>query len=250
MPEEDLTADVFDELYALARSSTVLRDTFRAGFPDLPDWLDTFSFVPASGLAAIAAAIRIDRGGTILDVGCGLGGPGILVAEQRPTEHLIGVDWSATALAGARSAAAARGASASYAVASGADLPLRDGCVDAAICIDVLPFLPGFGLVELRRVLRSRARLVITAWERDEPVATAPAVPDFARLLSGHGFAVLEASERPDWLEMQRAVYLEAVRRVAAGEADQVVASLAEEANATLSTMHRDRRVVVVAERP
>ena len=246
---DDVSADDFDRLFTAARSSAALKATVRAGFPDLPDWVDTFSFVPASGLEALADDLAATAGDTLLDVACGLGGPGLLVAE-RLSVHLVGIDWSRTAVGAALATTHARGSSSAFGVASGEHLPIRSASIGGAICIDALPFLPGFGLPEIRRVLRPGARLVFTAWERDSASPPLVAVSSFRDLVESNGFVVQQASYHPAWLEMQRSVYLEAQRRRASGDSDEAVASLAEEADALLDSLGQDRRVAVVAERP
>ena len=246
---DDVSAADFDQLFAAARSSAALKATVRTGFPDLPDWVDTFSFVPAVGMNALADDLGMTPGDTLLDVACGLGGPGLFVA-QRLSVRLVGIDWSRTAVEAALATASAVRPDAAFSVASGSHLPVRDASVDGAICIDALPFLPGFGLLEILRVLRPGARLAFTAWERDSAPEPLLAVSSYRDLLESEGFVVEHATYHPEWLEMQRSVYLEAQRRHRSGEADEAVSALAEEADAFLRTLADDRRVAVVARRP
>ena len=246
---DDVSANDFDELFTAARSSAALKETVRTGFPDLPDWMNTFSFVPASGLRALADALEITAGANVLDLACGLGGPGLYVAELL-SARLVGIDWSHTAVGGAVATSRERRIDAAFGVASGDRLPIRSSSIDGVLCIDALPFLPGFGLDELRRVLRPGARLAFTAWERDTAPPPLVAMPSYRDLLERNGFLVQEVTYHADWLEMQRLVYLEAQRRRSSGTADEAVASLAEEADAFLATLNDDRRVAVVAQRP
>ena len=63
------------------------------------------SFVSASEIRALAAAVRIGPGDSVLDLCCGTGGPGRLITEERGCDYL-GVDRSADSLAVARERAA------------------------------------------------------------------------------------------------------------------------------------------------
>lgn len=242
-----VSSEGFDQLFADAVADNELRDVMRAGLPDLPDWLDSFNFVPAAGLVEIVEKVSVPEGGLVLDLACGLGGPGLFVAE-RGGWRVVGVDWSATGCRRAASVAGNRAIDATYIAASGAALPLRDNSVDAAICIDALRFIPGYGVAELRRVLKPAGRLAITAWERDEDDALGAAIPSFSTLLSDGGFSVIADEQRPAWLEAQRRVYAEAVSR--GDGASPAVASLASEAEIVAPALDRMRRVLVVAEAP
>jgi 2-polyprenyl-6-hydroxyphenyl methylase/3-demethylubiquinone-9 3-methyltransferase len=75
-------------------------------------------------------------GKTVVDIGCGGG----LFAEEfaRMGAQVIGVDPSTSSLDTARSHAAAAGLSIDYRAGTGEKLPLEDGTIDIACCVDVL----------------------------------------------------------------------------------------------------------------
>lgn len=240
----------FDEAFGNVIRSRALNAIMRSGFPDLPEWIDSYDFVPASGLERIAMYLRAGPAATILDLACGLGGPGLWIAE-RIGARLLGVDFSVVGAGHAASVAASRlPGRAMYVAAHGNLLPLRDDAVDAVVCIDALRFLPDLALPELLRVTKSGGRVVITAWESDVSAEERPAIPDFGAALAGGGLRTVNVERHDEWLDGQQKVYEEAIRLVAAGSEEPAAAYLAEEGEQVLAERTTDRRVLVVAERP
>ncbi len=100
--------------------------------------------------------LEIDPAGrTVVDIGCGGG----LFAEDwaRMGAHVIGVDPSGSSLDTARRHAAAAGLNIDYRQGSGETLPVEEGSVDIACCVDVLEHVNELDTViaETARVLRS-----------------------------------------------------------------------------------------------
>ena len=96
----------------------------------------------------------------IVDVGCGDGSATSLVSDLSARNTVIGVDWSATALARAR----ARGL---LVVQGGVDtsgLPLPDGCADVVIMSELIEHLvdTDSAVDEIRRVLRPGGVLLLS----------------------------------------------------------------------------------------
>jgi tRNA G10 N-methylase Trm11 len=84
-------AGYFDRWYAdMAASPT--RDAIWAHALGLPPQLQSASLLPWQGIAAVTAALRLPRGGLLLDPACGPGGYGIEVA-RRTGARLLGVDF-------------------------------------------------------------------------------------------------------------------------------------------------------------
>jgi SAM-dependent methyltransferase len=112
--------------------------------------------------ARMLAAVLAQRTGAqrIVDVGCGDGSATHLVSSLDPRNTVIGVDWSATALAQAR----ARGL---LVVQGGVDtsgLPLPDGCADVVIMSELIEHLvdTDTAVDEVRRVLRPGGVLLLS----------------------------------------------------------------------------------------
>jgi SAM-dependent methyltransferase len=112
--------------------------------------------------ARMLAAVLAGRTGAqrIVDVGCGDGSATSLVSNLDAGNTVIGVDWSATALARAR----ARGL---LVVQGGVDtsgLPLPDGCADVVIMSELIEHLvdTDTAVDEVRRVLRPGGVLLLS----------------------------------------------------------------------------------------
>jgi SAM-dependent methyltransferase len=112
--------------------------------------------------ARMLAAVLAQRTGAqrIVDVGCGDGSATHLVSGLSAHNTVIGVDWSATALARAR----ARGL---LVVQGGVDtsgLPLGDGCADVVIMSELIEHLvdTDTAVEEVRRVLRPGGVLLLS----------------------------------------------------------------------------------------
>ena len=108
------------------------------------------------------AAVLAGRNGPqrIVDVGCGEGGATHVIKRLDPRNTVIGVDWSAMALARAR----ARGV---LVIQGGIDahgLPLADGCTDVVIMSELIEHLVDTDAAaeEVRRILRPGGTLLLS----------------------------------------------------------------------------------------
>ncbi len=96
-----------------------------------------------------------------LDLGCGLGGKSVYIAERGP-RHLIGIDIAQKHVDGARAFAAARGVhNASFARSDAARLPFASDSLDLIVTTDTFEHFPHPQPVigEIARVLRRGGRL-------------------------------------------------------------------------------------------
>lgn len=109
--------------------------------------------------SVLAAQLPAPEGTTLLDVGCGRGGPAALLAE-RYGFRVIGVDLVPYNVA--RAIENAGGTDASFLVGDAARLPVRTGSVTACTAIDSIVYLPEKSAVfsELSRVLGQEGVLV------------------------------------------------------------------------------------------
>ena len=113
----------------------------------------------ADVMAAVAGFAFTD----VLDVGCGTGATLAAILEDLPQARALGIDLSPNMLDIAR---ARLGDRARLEVADAERLPLEDGSVDLALCVDSLHHYPhpDAALAELRRVTRPGGGLVIGEW--------------------------------------------------------------------------------------
>jgi SAM-dependent methyltransferase len=172
--------------------------------------------VPAAAIDEIADGLRLKPGDVLLDLACGRGWYGLEIAA-RAGARLIGVDFSAEAIRQAADQARRRDSDAEFRTGDLTASGLPDRSVDAVLCTDSIQFpdRPDAAYRELRRVLVPGGRVVLTSWEPvvpgDERLSERMRRVDLGAGLRGAGFVDVEVVERPQWLEYERAMWLEAV---------------------------------------
>ena len=248
----DLTA-VFDAALA-SPSSPVTTAIWREALGDeYPEGADPYSWVSRSELDEIADVVRA-TGQTLVDVGCGRGGPGLWVAKATGA-RLVGVDIARSGLDAAAASASALGLNADYRLGRFEDLPVPDGSADVVMSIDAFLFTPDKPAAahELARVIRPGGRLAMTTWDyHTQPVNRPPQVDDHRPLLEAAGFEVERYDDTEDWAARQRrttdGLLARAVELAAeSGDGVEEIRAATEEMAATFDCMIR--RVLVVARR-
>ena len=182
------------------------------GFP--PD--TRAGVVTAEAIPELADELRLTPGSTLLDLACGRGAYGLLIAQKAGTS-LIGVDFSAQALTEAGEQAARMGVNkASFRTGELTATGLPDACVDAVLCTDAIQFPdePAIAYSEIRRVLKPGGRVVLTSWEPldrdDERISPRVRRANLGAGLRQAGFTDVEVRDRPAWLEREHALWEEA----------------------------------------
>jgi ubiquinone/menaquinone biosynthesis C-methylase UbiE len=231
-----------------------MRVVWRRADPDLPAEVEPFSFVSAALLGHVARALGLSPGETLVDLGCGRGGPGLWLARLAGAS-LMGVDFSAVAVGQASRRAGSFGLEngARFVVGDLAATGLADGVADAVVSVDALHFaadVPAAGR-EVLRILRPGRRLVLTGWQ--PRTAGDPRLPgrlgvDWAAALGSAGLAEVAVEARPEWHEQFTRVYEVALELDASG--DEALAALQGEARQHLPLAGLVDRVVVTATRP
>jgi arsenite methyltransferase len=115
----------------------------------------------------VADALAVAPGERILDVGCGPGFYAVELLEQVGAEgSVVGVDTSPQMLAMAVRRCQGHG-NVSFHEADATSLPVADESFDAALCVQVLEYVPDAtaALAEIHRALRPGGRLVV--WDVD-----------------------------------------------------------------------------------
>ncbi len=249
----------WDLMYdALARSVVLDRIRRECYGDDYVEELKALSMVMLSELRWCAQALKLVPGASFIDLGCGLGGPGLWVARETAAT-VTGIDLSPTALkyARRRSASFVSIGRAHFFVSDAAHLPLNSGSSSAALGIDVFQVLPNkaSAFAELARVLRPDAHLVFTTRERHS--ADTIGVPDnivvdHEPLLVAAGFTLLERHEPQGWEERHRRYYSRvlAMHDVIGTEAGEHFAcAVVRDAKNVLAMLNGTRRVLIVARR-
>ena len=199
---------IFEETYQ-GPPSTVERRIWQDVFGDeYPNGLDPYSFISRTELGRFAAELRVGRGETLVDLGCGRGGPGLWVAGATGA-HLIGVDISENALEAARARAGAMDIAAEFRNGSFEASGLPSGTADAVMSVDALLFTPDKEAAarELRRMMRAGGRLVLTSWDyHRQPDGRPPQVADHRPVFEGAGFSIAAYEDTDPGLARHRMV--------------------------------------------
>jgi SAM-dependent methyltransferase len=223
---------------------TIWHDVYGA---DHPAGLEPLGFSSAAELSVLQRWLGAGPGDTVVDIGCGRGGPGLWIARNAGTD-LIGVDLLPEAVAAAEQRAAALypGGAASFVVGDFLRTGLPDQSCHAAISIDSLWMVldKAAAIREVARLVVPGARWVLSTWE--------PSYLSYTRLLTAGGWDVLTCQEPAAWYERQVEVY----RRIIAAEPDLIaemgVAAadvLVSEARTMTPTLRDYRRLLIAAER-
>lgn len=247
---------VFAEVFSNPPSAVSARIWAEVYGDEYPAEVEPYSYVSRSELDIFVADLGVAPGSTLVDVGCGHGGPGLWVCA-RTGSNLVGVDISEPALSASRDRASSLGLTSevSYRLGHFESLPLADGEADAVMSIDALLFAPDKvrAARELARVLRDGGRLVLTSWDYGtQPENRPPQVDDHRPILEAAGFEILRYDETERWQERMRsidALLLNSVEELAAedGSDPNEVREGILDMDRTID--HMIRRILIVAER-
>lgn len=216
-------AETFNTLFAGSAGSSTLRRLWREAFgDDYAEEADPLSFVTLTDLRRIAREIRVGPSQTFVDLGCGSGGPGLLVARETGAS-LVGIDFSPVDVEHAIQRAVAFGLDdrTRFQLGDFTATGLPAASFDGAVSVDALLFVPDKAAAahEVARILRTGARFVFTTWDWNmTPPGFPVQVSDHHALLRDAGFTVEAYEERHGWEARQRSFY----RRVSTAQADLI----------------------------
>jgi SAM-dependent methyltransferase len=252
MPPKPRSAEYFDGWYANQAAMPTVAEIMNRhmGFPPGT----RAGVVPAEAIPEVTEELRLKPGSTLLDLACGRGAYGLIVAKQAGAP-LIGVDFSEQAVKEAREQAARMGVSnASFLTGELTATGLPDASVDAVLCTDAIQFPdePAVAYDEIRRVLKPSGRVVLTSWvphdRTDDRLSPRLRRVDLAGGLHQAGFTEVEVRERPSWLARERALWEEAAA-LDPGD-DPALRSLHDEGMRSLQWGPLLRRMLAVATNP
>jgi SAM-dependent methyltransferase len=246
------SAEYFDGWYADQAATPTVAEIMNRhmGFPPGT----RAGVVIAEALPELAEELRLRPGSTLVDLACGKGAYGLLIARKAGTS-LIGVDFSAQALTEAREQAVRMGVSnASFRIGELTATGLPDASAEAVLCTDAIQFPdePASAYDEIRRVLKPGGRVVLTCWEsldpNDERLSLRVRRANLGAGLHQAGFTDVKVRDRPSWLAREHALWEEAVT-LDPGD-DPALQSLHAEGVKSLQWTGLLRRVLAVATSP
>ena len=247
-----LDSSYFDRWYADMEASPT-KDAILVRHLGIPSWLGSAGVLHWDAMTEIADGLALPEGGVLVDVACGRGGYGIEVA-RRCGAALVGVDFSAVALAQARTIAARLlpAGRADFRVGTLTATGLASASAEALMCTDSVDFAepPAEAVEEFARVLRPGGRLALTSWRAARP--DDPAVSerlrrrDLARDLNAAGFVDVVVESRPAWLAAERRMWQKAAV-IGDDESDEALRSLRDEGRRSLETIDARQRVIAFA---
>jgi SAM-dependent methyltransferase len=165
---------------------TALQRARESAYPP-GEYVGQESFMLAGEIRAMARRARVGPGVTVLDLCCGVAGPGRLIAAESGCRYL-GVDYSAGALEIARELAGELPCSFTQALVP----PLPDGRFDIVFLLETMlafPDKPAL-LAEVARVLEPGGRFALTV-EEGRPLTP----PERARMPDADTVRLVEAAE-------------------------------------------------------
>src|SRR3990172_7544035 len=257
----DILSIGYDAVHGATPSSPTLQRLWHehAEGADFPEEFGHISFVTLSQLRRMAEELRLGPNSTLVDLGCGRGGPALWMARETGA-RLVGVGFSPLAIERAKARAAAWGMAGQVQFVTGtfAETGLEANGADGAMSEDALQYVPDkrAAVAEAARILGPGGRLVFTAFELEPgralglPVFGVDPVDDYHPLLEQAGFAVDVYEEVPGWPEPLTTTYsslLSAAESLRQEMGDLAAAAFFTELSLTLQQQPYRRRVLVVA---
>ena len=253
--------DGYDAVFGALPSSEVFSQIWRekAYGDEFPDEFAHIGFLTPGEGQRLLEFLRLD-GGTLVDVACGTGGPGMWFAQQTGAT-LIGVDPSASGVAAATRRAERVGTvPARFVEGTFEQTGLADSSADATTTIEAFQYAPNkrAAFSEFSRVLRPGARAGIVCFEVDPtkaaglPVLGVDPIPDYTPLIDSAGLTVVAYEETPGWDERVYGTFsalVEAADAITADIGERAAAGVLAEAMVTVQMKPYPRRVLMVVER-
>jgi SAM-dependent methyltransferase len=199
----DINQQHYTEYFAFKGKSAWRSRIWKEAFGEqYPEGLDHYGYLTKHELKKITSWIKGKEGSTLVDIGCGKGGPGLWLAEQNGL-RLVGIDPIPGAIDQARRFQLEFSLEfpAQFTEGHFCDIPVEDKSLDIALSIDSLwPVYDKIAaLMEVNRVLRKGGQFILSNWDL---IGNDP-VPAFEYA----GFRLVDKEVSLKWRIFQEAVY-------------------------------------------
>jgi SAM-dependent methyltransferase len=248
------SAEEFNGVLRAVATSAAYREAMVRGAGDdaLPEWATPYSLIGVRDLSRIAEFLAIGPGDTFVDLACGLGGPGLWLAE-RTGATLAGIDHASEAVAAARRLAEERGFGerAQHIVADMTATGQPAARFDAVVSIDAIQFVDAAAATaEIARILKPGGRAAVTTWEMatfERPTW----VSDYRPVFEASGLGIDAYEEPLGWRERHIAQFASLLERrdQIAAEIGPLSEGLFREAEGAPRRVEHMRRVIILARR-
>ena len=202
-PQKNINTIYYEQYYAFPKRSEWMEKIWSEAFGEsYPPGLQHYGYLTQHDLKVLAERLALPEGSSLLDIGCGIGGPGLHLAQELKLQ-LTGIDIVEDAVSQANQFQKKFNLSypAHFMPGEFMNIPLEDESVDGVISIDSLWVTLDKieALRAVKRVMKPGAKFVFTHWDllSTDPVA----------LLETSGLKFVYREDTPDWKEYQRRVY-------------------------------------------
>ncbi len=198
--------DVSNDWYQQPANCPTIQTIFRNVYKnEYIQEVDQSSYVTRTDLENFVSNLAIGQGQSLLDLGCGRGGPGLWVASETGA-NLTGIDISELAVKHATNRVGEFDLKGEvrYQIGNFIHTGCANESFDGAMSVDALFFAPdkAAALREIARVLRPGACFVFTNYEIQAPFG----VKDYGPILQEVGFKIEQYGESLGWKERQKGV--------------------------------------------
>ncbi|MFD7814714.1 SAM-dependent methyltransferase [Streptomyces sp. NPDC059785] len=186
LPEPEAVGKLYDRLTLTALGDGTFNPNIHIGFWDTPDSTATLEEAVDRLTDVLIERLLVDDSAHVLDLGCGVGGPGLRVARETGA-RVTGVSISQEQVKTANRLAEEAGLAdrAVFRHADAMKLPFEDASFDAVMALESIIHMPDRQqvLTEAARVLQPGGRLVLTdVFERAPRKETLhPSIEKFCR---------------------------------------------------------------------